>query len=414
MPRPTTPIQPKFAFITAVVAAAIVYGSLYPFAFYHHAGDPLRALLGTWNIFSSRGDLIANVLMYLPFGFFAIQSTRHMSSVLRVGLVLFAGMMFSTALELTQYYDRGRDSAMSDIYANAAGTLIGALAGASITRAVRLPAIANVQRRPFVLLLLACWLGYRLFPFAPVIDLHKYWGAVKPLIFAPKLPFLDLYRHFAIWLVIALLLEALLDTAYHRLKPVPPNHRLKPVLPNHRLTAVIPSRLATALLACGVLAARILIDGIVLSPAEVAGSLLAAVVWAVVLFRIRIRAIVVAALLVTLVVVHGLEPFRFLAEARRFSWMPLRSLMEGSLEFNILSFLYKVFNYGALVWVAMRAGLRWSAATLAAGSLVLGLSVCQVYLPGRSAEITDLVILLLVAATMKLMGEDPAARAESE
>ncbi len=40
------------------------------------------------------------------------------------------------------------------------------------------------------------------------------------------------------------------------------------------------------------------------------------------------------------------------------------------------------------------------------GGLVLGLRLIQVYLPGRSAEITDAIMLLLLAAGLKLMGEE--------
>ena len=57
--------------LTAFVVAAILYGSLYPFAF-HATGSITNALeyfFGTWNqLPRSRGDLIANVLLYIPLG----------------------------------------------------------------------------------------------------------------------------------------------------------------------------------------------------------------------------------------------------------------------------------------------------------------------------------------------------------
>jgi VanZ family protein len=37
------------------------------------------------------------------------------------------------------------------------------------------------------------------------------------------------------------------------------------------------------------------------------------------------------------------------------------------------------------------------------GVLVFGLRLLQVYLPGRSAEITDVILLLMLAAMMKLI-----------
>lgn len=82
--------------------------------------------------------------------------------------------------------------------------------------------------------------------------------------------------------------------------------------------------------------------------------------------------------------------------------------MQGSIEINILSTFDKVFTYGALVWLAVRAGCHWSIATTVGAALVFCVRLCQFYLPGRSAEITDVIILLMVAGTMKLMSERPA------
>jgi VanZ family protein len=81
--------------------------------------------------------------------------------------------------------------------------------------------------------------------------------------------------------------------------------------------------------------------------------------------------------------------------------------MRGSLELNVRSFFEKVFTYGAFIWLMTRAGVTLMAATLFGGVLVFGVRLAQVYLPGRSAEITDVIILVAAAAVMRLMGEDP-------
>lgn len=144
--------------------AAIIYRSLYPFDFHNNRSDAFRALLSTWNTSSSRGDLIANVVLYLPFGFFAVRSLRNQSSLRRILVVFACGATLSAAMELMQFYDAGRQSAMSDVYANTAGALLGSLAGAGLSRELTLGAIGKWNRRPFVVMLLSCWLAYRLFP----------------------------------------------------------------------------------------------------------------------------------------------------------------------------------------------------------------------------------------------------------
>ena len=119
-------------------------------------------------------------------------------------------------------------------------------------------------------------------------------------------------------------------------------------------------------------------------------------------------------LFVVLVIVQALEPFRFTATARPFTWVPFRSFIYGSLVLNVQSFLEKTFLYGSLVWLAMRAGISWRKAVLACGALVFGLRLLQVYIPDRSAEISDVIILLVVGGVIGLLDrESDVTAAES-
>jgi hypothetical protein len=55
-----------------------------------------------------------------------------------------------------------------------------------------------------------------------------------------------------------------------------------------------------------------------------------------------------------------------------------------------------------MIWLLARAGLSIGVAAAVGVPLVLGLRRIQVYLPGRSAEITDAMLVLMFAGTMKL------------
>ncbi len=370
--------------IVAAVLAIVIFGSLFPFDFYANPNPagPLASLIATNGILGSRGDLIANLLLYIPLGFFSVLALSSRPRFKHVLLVIFAGWMLSTAIELTQFYDRGRVSCLSDVYANVAGTGLGAVAAIILHSRFRLPAIGNTKQHPFVVLLLVCWLGYRLFPYAPTIDLHKYWHAVKPLLFAPSLTGSALYRHTAGWLAIALLFEALVGVAR--------------------------SRLVFILFIPAVLFARIFVVDITLSPAEVVGGVIAALAWIGPLSRFRFGVILITLMFVGTVIVQSLDPFQFSDTARPFGWIPFRSFMFGSIATNVSSFFEKAFTYGTLTWLFVRAGCSLRTAVLLGGPLVLCLRLAQVYLPGRSADITDLFMLLILAAMMKLMSEDPS------
>jgi VanZ family protein len=372
----------NFALIATGATLLIIYGSLYPFHFrgIPNSGGPLRALLKTWSGPFGRGDVVSNVLLYLPYGFFWVQALRRPSRITRIGCVVLSALALSTGMELLQYYEPSRVSGLSDVFSDTIGAGMGAAAGLILYgRPFPWPA-GTVERRPFVVLLISCWLGYRLFPYVPVIDLHKYWDALKPLVFSPVLPPLDLYRHTVIWLAVALLIEALFGN--------------------------VRSRVALFVLVPAVLFARVLIVDAVLSPAEVAGGVLGTLVWWF-FSRRRSRAVVIAALFVGVVAIEALEPFRFSSVAHPFGWIPFAAFMRGSVEVNVRSFFQKVFTYGMLTWLVARAGYKLAVAAGVSCGLVLCLRLTQVFLPGRSAEVTDPIMLLLVAGVMQAMGENP-------
>jgi VanZ family protein len=180
------PIQERlkrgFPILTAIVAAVIVYGSLYPFRFYDNpdTDGPIRALWATRSVFASPGNLIANFVLYVPLGFLWVQSSRKQRWS-GVAIAFAAGIALSTFIELIQFYDAGRYSNMSDIYVNGAGSLFGAIAALG-SRNFRTSKLERFLQPDGAIILLGCWLGYRLFPYAPVINLHKYWDAIKPLL----------------------------------------------------------------------------------------------------------------------------------------------------------------------------------------------------------------------------------------
>ena len=346
----------RYATLVAGVLALIIYGSLYPFQF--HASLPFADLLdlflhpGPEHL--GRGDLISNVLLYLPLGFFAVRAFRRGSPAARVIVVAILAAMLAVSVELTQFYDDGRNASLADASANSMGALIGA--------------IASVQFRgdlQFAWLLLLAWIGDRLLPFLPSLHLH----------FIPQIQPFEVFRQFALWLAAAALLEA--------------------------LVGIERSRSVIAMLLAFVLAARLVIEGTGLSASELAGGILAALAWIFVFSRLRVT--VVTALFVIFVILEALRPFHFLAAPRAFHWVPFIGFIAGSREGASRVFLEKTFIYGTLVWLLARAGCSYLLATISAATLVLSLRLTQVYLPGRSAEIGDAVMVVILAAVMALL-----------
>jgi glycopeptide antibiotics resistance protein len=381
--RQESGVEYKSAALAAGFLVIILYGSLYPFEFFRNPqpGGPVYNLLVTWHSPSGLGELIANTMLYVPFGFFLVQCLRRLPLSARVAAITLAGLALCTSMELLQFYDRSRAQEMTDIYSNTAGAFLGALAGSYQPRRVRLPVVGWMHWRPFALLMAACWLGHRLFPYLPSFDVHKYRSAVESLFGGPEFSWLAFLQQTAAWLALAALLETVFESSR--------------------------GRLALLLLVPAVLGARIAIVEASLSREEVAGGIFAAALWALLLWRMRMRTVLVLIVFLGAIISQALEPFKLSATPVAFGLIPFRSAIVASRETVTSVMLLKTFNYGALIWLMMRTGYSWLAAAVFGTALILFLRIAQVYLPGRSAEITDAVMVVILAAMMKLMDGAP-------
>lgn len=370
-----------------VVAAVIAYGSLYPF--HWRAGDPsvgaISYLLGTWRVWDHRGDLLANIVLYLPFGFFAVHAVPpRLGRAVRILLPLLAGAGFSVAMELTQFHLAGRVTSMGDVYANTIGTALGTAVGMMFTAAWRWALLADLAANPVAAMLIAAWLGYRLYPYVPTIDLHKYWRAIRPMILAPTLPGLELPRFTVVWLLMAWLVDSVFGA--------------------RRWLLLFP------LLAGAEMAGRVIVVGGRLTLPDIVGAMLAGLLW-LLLCRIPGRTVLLAMLWLGLVVGSRLEPFAFTASARPFGWVPFAGFLHGSIAVAVQSFCEKVLLFGGLIWLLRNLRIGLTPATGLVAALLLATSLAQTHLPGRSAAITDAVMALVIGGLFALMpARSPARR----
>jgi hypothetical protein len=280
------------------------------------------------------------------------------------------------SIELTQYYDAGRDTEATDVYTNFAGTLLGIASalwlGGAGWKKLPLPHGAD----PPAILLLAAWAAYNLFPFVPVIDLHKYWNALKPLLH-PSLTAYSLFTHVAVWVAAA----ALLDDIVKDRRAV----------------------MTFAAFAAVLLGAKIFLSGTMLSAAEVAGAA-GGFIWLVALEnQPRLKIVTAAVLLGCSIIALRLEPFHFQPKASHFGWIPFLSFMYGSIQVDSMAFLEKGFLYGSQIWLLQKLGLRLAPATLGVAAVLLATSLAETHLPGRSAEITDAILALFAGGLIALV-----------
>jgi VanZ family protein len=204
--------RPRLWLVTVLVALVIIYGSLYPFEFRIPLSGlgPVGAFLASIGQRPGRGDTLANILLYMPLGFSLSLCFRRGQR--RSGtfiLVISIGSLMSLSVELAQYYIPGRVTSFNDLATNTLGMVLGSFAASVVGAGFRMPFIDDVAARPAPALLVLAWLAYRLYPYVPTIDLHKYWNALKPIVLTPSLTGYELCRQTATWLTVYALLEAI-------------------------------------------------------------------------------------------------------------------------------------------------------------------------------------------------------------
>ena len=354
-----------------LVMAAILYGSLYPFDLHlYDAGQAgLSHLFGTWrDPPTSSGDLIANVLLYMPLGFaVGAGSTGKFwrSAVAAVGI----GAGFSFLIEWLQYYDQSRVSCLSDFYLNSIGSLFGALV--SQTRARRFPVISLPEgaNAVFARALLIAWAAWQLYPYVPTIDLHNYWNSLKPIVLYPEIGAYDVFLFAILWMGVSHLLRV----------------GLQPKMPLYLIFAAM----------VGYFCAKVVIVNQSLNVSEMAGASIALILARLPSTRIYLGGL--ALLFAVVVVLSRILPWHAATIIRSFQWVPFYGLFHGSLMLDVLAICEKIFLYGTLLVLLVEAGFPLSLACLTECTVLLATSALQTLTTDRSAEITDSLIALLLA-----------------
>jgi len=273
-----------------------------------------------------------------------------------------------------QVFDRARNPSLYDVGFNTVSAAAGALAGHLIGHA----SLGKGRFRladPAGALLAACWLAYRLYPYVPTLDWQNVKNAIKPLL-TLHLPAFDTSRHLAAWLAFASIAAA-----------------------NRGGTGLAP----LAMIGGGVILLRPFLVGRTLQLYEVVGFLLALVL-CVPLAR---RHILLGAILLAIIVIDGVAPFTFGDASNSFNFVPFIGFVAGNIVVAVQAVLQKVFLYGAATWLLHRGGWRLTHATALVAASLLAVEAAQVFLPNRTAEVTDPLIAVLLGCMFAFL---PAAK----
>jgi len=380
--------------VLILIVVMIVYGSLYPWRFapVHLAANPLWILLHSWGPQPLRyllRDAIVNVALYIPLGFVAHSAFRN-SRLPGFGIYgpVLLGMLLSTAMELMQLLEPVRNTSIADVITNVIGTGFGVMAGLlfetlssnddSVKRRRSLESTVAADRG--ALMLVFGWVAWFFFPLFPAIsrfDLSRK---------------LDVFRH------------------AHLIDPVLTVSTAASWYAGGLLLTAAGARISPAWFALTLLAipAQFFVVERQPLPSLAVGAIAGVVLFAA-CHRARTPTKMEAWIFLAVILVRGLSPFHFVTEAAAFNWTPFVATLRGDWQSAAGTLIEKLFYYGTAIWLLRAAGLKLARSVIAVAAVLTAIEIVQIHLPGRTPEITDPILAILLGFVLAVLSHPQRA-----
>jgi VanZ family protein len=367
--------------VLILVVLLIVYGCLYPWRFTipHLAANPLAVLLHSWPSLAPRyfvRDVLINVSLYVPLGFAGHLHFRRSAwpGFGFYGPVLL-GLFLSVSMELLQLLEPARNTNMVDVITNVTGSALGVALGV-LFEAIAAPAApAHAMEWKTAdraaLTLAFCWIAWLFFPLFPALSRYGVASKIRGFLHSSPLDLRTLLSAAFAWYAGGLLISAAGIAMPRRWFAV--------TLIAVPIQFLIVDKQPTQAFLLGAITGTVLFlllhsDGAPNWPPAAKEA------WA----------------FLGLIVLRGLVPFHFTSRAQPFGWVPFGATLDSEWQSAGRILIEKIFYYGTTIWLLRTAGLKRARATLMVVATLAAIELVQIHLPGRTPEITDPLLALLL------------------
>lgn len=350
----------------------ILYGSWYPFDVDLDAdlAAGVKQLLDLSPSSWVSTDAVGNIILMVPYGFFAAMSATAGGRALlsRILVRTMLGLAIASIAQLGQLFISSRVPAGEDITWNTVGLVAGLTAGVCFKRGRDwfYPEFRGIS---LPVLLAIGWLAYQWIPFVPTLDAGLIQDNLKRVIDRGYPEPIWVFQNSVVWLIVFHLFARHTALGYSRLWPLP---------------------------AFFVLAAGATFVGVTVSLDDFTGLALAAGIW---LFRPGLwRPGLFALLLLVAILGDSFQSLQVREIPANFSWIPFSGALGGNVLLNVVATFKKLVLYAMLIWLLCASGLQAHWATLATAAILFISEWLQVFAVGATPEITDAVLALGLGA----------------
>lgn len=380
-PLASKPTRGRAVWVGAIVAM-IAYGSLFPFNFTNPVSQTAawENFLLQRSIWTSRGDILGNIALFMPLGaaWCAFQAPAWTSTrSLRCATILVTGVAIAFLIQSAQLYLPSRSAALADVFWNTVGMLLGMSVG-SQARNLNLLRVGDALRQrydPVPLMVLALWISAELVPFLPSLDFQLVRSNLSTVL-AGTFNLAGLALHAGGALVAGRTFSILLGEREG-------------------------SRWALAALIL-VGSAKFFIVANPLDASSIAGLMIGYFASRT-CGRLRpVRRDICALLLIfTAYALNALLPFDIADHPTLLNLIPFRNLLQGSMLDNSRGLLANLCLYAGFLSIIRANGTSTVPASIVLGMLVALFECAQMYLAGRTPDITDPLLVMLIGQLLQ-------------
>ena len=366
-----------------LVALFVFYGSLYPFNFSAAPHNALYRLFTDWHLISSRGDILGNIGLFIPWGAACLATVASAHRIRTAVLVTISlGLLLALSAQIGQIWVPSRDPALGDVVWNMVGCTLGmSLWKFFLARPTSSKPNPGQTQRANVLLV--GWLLIELLPLVPSLDIQLIKEHIKDTFAKPALNIGTLAPRAAMTLLAGHLLS--LSIGYGR------------------------QSFALFVIISFLILGKFLIIDATLNASVVLGFVLGAGAWLIV---VRLspdrRNEVLVVCLFAAYTIGALSPFSLRDTPSSVVWMPFAAMLQGSMLANTQAVLGDLALFAGILYLTRAAGAKPVVISIFLAIWVFGMELFQVFIETRTADVTEPLLILMLGKLFSVVFLDKA------